>query len=66
MSSVVSIQWHMNLFILQTNISVNERSTKTMCRCLSNPQLIQILGFDVEGLKTTLNDPSFLELVQGG
>ena len=30
----------------------------------SNPQHIQILGFDVEGPKPKLHDPNFLELIQ--
>ena len=35
-----------------------------MCRRLGNPQHFQILSFNVEGLKTKLDDPSFLELIQ--
>ena len=35
-----------------------------MCRSLSNPQHIQILTFDVEGLKTKLDHPNILELIQ--
>ena len=41
-----------------------ESSTKTMYRGLGNPQHFQILSFNVEGLKTRLDDPSFLELIQ--
>ena len=35
-----------------------------MCRSLGNPQHFQILTFNFEGLKTKLDDPSFLELIQ--
>ena len=39
-------------------------STKIKCRSLDNPQHFQILSFNVEDLKTKLDDPSFLELFQ--
>ena len=45
-------------------MTVIESSTKIMCRNLGNPQHFQILSFNVEGLKTKLDDPSFLELIQ--
>ena len=35
-----------------------------MCRSLGNPQHFQILNFNVEGLKSKLDNPSFLELIQ--
>ena len=41
-----------------------ESSAKIMFRRLGNPQHFQILSFNVEGLKTKLDDPSFLELIQ--
>ena len=41
-----------------------ESSTKIMCRNLGNPQHFYILSFKVEGLKTKLDNPSFLELIQ--
>ena len=45
-------------------MTVIESSTKIMCRSLGNPQHFQILSFNVEGIKTKLDDPSFLELIQ--
>ena len=45
-------------------MTVIESSTKMMCKSLRNPQHFQILNFNVEGLKTKLDDPSFLELIQ--
>ena len=42
---------------------VNESSVKLMCRSLDNPQLFQILSFNVEDLKTKLDHSSFLELI---
>ena len=35
-----------------------------MCRSLGNPQYFQIFCFNVEGLKTKLDGPSFLEFIQ--
>ena len=32
-----------------------------MCRSLGNPQHFQILSFNVEGFKTKLDEPSFLD-----
>ena len=45
-------------------MTVIESSAKIMFRRLGNPQHFQILSFNVEGLKTKLDDPSFLELIQ--
>ena len=45
-------------------MTVIESSTKITCRSLGNPQHFQILNFNVEGLKTKLDDPNFLELIQ--
>ena len=45
-------------------MTVIESRTKIMCRSLGNPQHLQILSFNVEGLKTKLDDPSFLELIK--
>ena len=45
-------------------MAVIESTTKTICRILGNPRHFQILSFHVEGLKTKLHDPSFLELIQ--
>ena len=45
-------------------MAVIESTTKTICRILGNPRHFQILSFHVEGLKTKLHDPSFLELTQ--
>ena len=45
-------------------MTVIESSTKMMCRSLGNSQHYQILSFNVEGLKTKLDDLSFLELIQ--
>ena len=42
---------------------VNESSVKLMCGSLDNPQLFQILSFNVEDLKTKLDHSSFLELI---
>ena len=42
---------------------VNESGVKLMCRSLDNPQLFQILSFNVEDLKTKLDHSSFLELI---
>ena len=45
-------------------MAVIESSTKITCRSLGNPQHFQILNFNVEGLKTKLEDPNFLELIE--
>ena len=49
---------------LLINMANIESSNKTMYRGLGNPRHFQILSFNVEGLKTKLDDPSFLELIQ--
>ena len=51
-------------FILLINMAVIESSTETLYRSLGNPRHFQILRFIVEALKTKLNDPSFLKLIQ--
>ena len=51
-------------YTLRFNRTVIESSTKTMCRSLSNLWHSQILTFNVEGLKTKLDDSSILELIQ--
>ena len=45
-------------------MAVIESSTETLYRSLGNPRHFQILRFNVEALKTKLNDPSFLKLIQ--
>ena len=45
-------------------MSIIESTTKAMRRSLSNLQHIQIFNFNVEGLKTKLDDPNVLELIQ--
>ena len=51
-------------FILLINMAVIESSTETLCRSLGNPRHFQILRLTVDCLKTKLNDPSFLKLIQ--
>ena len=45
-------------------MAVIESNTETLYRSLGNPRHFQILRFNVEALKTKLNDPSFLKLIQ--
>ena len=45
-------------------MTVLESSTKIMCRSRGILQHFQILSFNVEGRKTRLDNPSFVELIQ--